>query len=55
MSKTTEFAEACMDMNTAQELRDALADGPDDGDCQEWGLTHEEWRTAVNEALGDSQ
>ena len=47
------FADACIDMNTADELIEALHDGPDEDDCRTWQITADEWRAAVATALRD--
>ena len=45
------FAAACYDTNTAAELEAALRGPANEQDCAEWGITPEEWREAVEEAL----
>lgn len=48
----TGFAEACYDQNSLGELIAALErQNADKGDCETWGLSASEWRTAIGEAL----
>ena len=49
----TGFAEACYDMNSPQELVEALAQPKaDESDCKRWVITPNEWRAALALALG---
>lgn len=45
------FAAACYEQNSIDELEQALRDGPDSSDMQEWSLNAEEWRDQVQMAL----
>ena len=45
------FAAACYDQNSIVDLEMALAIGPDATDMETWGLTEDEWREQVQEAL----
>lgn len=45
------FAAACYDTNTIDELKSALQSPADETDCQQWGLTEDEWKNAVKLAL----
>ena len=45
------FAAACYDMNSINELTEALAGEPDETDMSEWGITAEEWREQIAIAL----
>ena len=45
------FAAACYNDNNLIELYVALAEGPDQTDCIEWGLTDDEWREQIKLAL----
>jgi hypothetical protein len=45
------FADACYFQNSIGELRRALADYPDKGDIETWGLTEDEWREEIELAL----
>lgn len=50
-----DFADACYDTNTVEQLKAALA-APRDSldpviDCREWGLDYLEWREAIQDAL----
>ena len=47
------FAAACYDMNSIVELEQALKDGPDATDMQEWDLTESEWTEQVEAALAE--
>jgi len=47
------FAAACYNMNSVEELEQALRDGPDVTDMKEWGLTESEWREQVTTALNE--
>jgi hypothetical protein len=54
--KTKECAEACYSGNSIGELEEALAwERADRTDCEEWGLTEDEWREAIQAALADLQ
>ena len=44
------FAVACYDQNTKQELMESL-DAPDQGDMDSWDLSEDEWRDAIRAAL----
>jgi hypothetical protein len=45
------FAEACCNENSIDELEQALIDGPDKSDLNNWKLTENEWRENVDLAL----
>lgn len=49
----TGFAAACIDMNTKEELLNALEYGPDPVDMEEWDLTESEWQEAIIEAIDE--
>lgn len=50
--RTRDFAEACYDGNTIEQLEDTTF-SPDEFDMKDWGLTAEQWHEAVNAALAD--
>lgn len=45
------FAEACYDDGNFEELVTALDSDADTTDCQSWGITAEEWRESIKQAL----
>lgn len=45
------FAEACYNMNSIEELENALQNGADEADMNEWGITEESWREQILEAI----
>jgi len=45
------FAVACYEDNSVNELRQALAGDPDEYDCREWSISPEEWRDAIRAAI----
>lgn len=45
------FAEACYEQNSISELRAALYRDADQSDCEQWGLTPEQWREQIALAL----
>lgn len=45
------FAAACYDQNSVAELQKALADGPDQGDMDAWGIDADEWQAQIELAL----
>lgn len=48
------FAVACFDMNSIDELQAPHAPiDADETDCQNWGITPEEWSDAVEAALNE--
>jgi hypothetical protein len=48
----TGFAEACYDQNSIEDLIECLETGTVDKiDCRGWKLSHQEWRTAIADAL----
>lgn len=49
--ETNTFAAACYDQNSIDELEEALAGQADATDCENWGLTPEEWRAEIELAL----
>ena len=55
MDTNIQFAEACYDMNSINELEEALEGGADDTDMKIWGINAVEWRKAVKEALEEKR
>lgn len=54
--KAKEFAMACYDMNSIEELEACHASGDaDDTDCAEWGITADEWSQAIEAALNEKK
>lgn len=51
MAALTGFAEACFNDNSVAELREALAGPADATDCETWGISADEWRAAIEQAL----
>ncbi len=49
--KANTFAEECYNMNTIEELENALAEGPDACDMANWDLTEEEWEQQIKAAI----
>lgn len=47
-----EFASACYE-NSIEELKQALVDGADETDCEQWNITTGEWKKAVETALSE--
>ena len=45
------FAEACYNMNSAEELEQGLRGDADEADMDAWGITAEEWRDQIVVAL----
>ena len=46
------FAGACYDMNTVEDLVEALQQrAADKTDCKNWNITPAQWRRAIKEAL----
>lgn len=45
------FAVACYNDNTINELEEVLSDSVCDTDCRAWGISMDEWRDAINAAL----
>ena len=45
------FAEACYDMNSIEDLEQALTETADTTDCDEWDISPEEWRNQIEMAL----
>ena len=52
--QTREFADACHGQPLA-ELREALAGPADEVDCRTWGISAEEWRTAIETAIEERE
>lgn len=48
--QTREFTDACHGQPVS-ELREALAGPADEVDCRTWGISAEEWRTAIETAI----
>ncbi|MCE2029308.1 hypothetical protein [Sessilibacter corallicola] len=54
--KVKEFATACFDMNSIEELEAPHApENADESDCAEWGITAEEWSQAIEAALNEKK
>ena len=49
------FAEACYNMNSIQELEEALNQGPDQCDMDEWGISADEWKEQISAALAEKR
>lgn len=47
------FAAACYNMSSIADLRDALENGPDLADMQEWNLTKSEWTEQIKLAIAE--
>ena len=45
------FAEACYDDGSFEELATALDNDADTTDCQSWGISGEEWKESIKQAL----
>lgn len=45
------FTDACCDMNSITELREALAGPVDMTDCKAWGITPKQWREDIELAI----
>ncbi len=45
------FAAACYDQNSIEELEDALQHEPDIYDMKEWGLSESEWVAQIKLAI----
>ncbi|WP_073585239.1 hypothetical protein [Vibrio quintilis] len=45
------FAEACYNMNSIEELENALQTGADESDMKVWNLTEDEWREQIETAI----
>lgn len=52
-SRAQQFAIACYDTNDVNQLKNALAAGPDQTDMKTWGISEDEWREAIEAALHD--
>ena len=48
-----DFATACYDGNSINDLRIAVNSDADAIDCRSWGITEIEWKQAINAALND--
>ena len=48
-----QFAIACYDMNSIDELELALTDGANESDMAELEITADEWKMAITAALND--
>ncbi len=46
------FAEACYDMNTIEDLKKPFC-AANEIDCNEWKISAEEWKLAVEAALNE--
>jgi hypothetical protein len=49
------FAQACYDMNSIEELEDALKGDADETDMKTWCICSEEWRDQVELALAEKR
>ncbi len=49
------FAVACYNQNSKQELLAALTEAPDQGDMKTWGISEDEWRDAIGAALREME
>lgn len=49
------FAEAYYDMNSIEELENALKDGADETDMETWNITAKEWREQIELALAEKR
>ncbi len=47
------FADACINMNSEDELEFALTTQPDSTDMAEWGLSEDEWKDAIAAAIAE--
>lgn len=47
------FAAACYNNNSINELEQALIDGPDKADMNEWGLSESDWCQQIILALSE--
>ena len=45
------FAEACYEMNSIEELKEALTRKPDTADMKQWNLTEDEYRENIELAI----
>ncbi|KAF0804944.1 hypothetical protein A6D6_02708 [Alcanivorax xiamenensis] len=53
MIKDNTFAAACYSQNSMQELLDAYTESEaDTTDCEEWGISEQEWMDSIEAALG---
>lgn len=48
-----EFAIACYDGNSVEELKSALSVNADENDCAEWNISAAQWKVAVEAALAE--
>ena len=51
MIRDNTFAAACFEQNSIEELETALRGDADATDCKTWGITPQEWRAQIAEAL----
>lgn len=49
--ETGSFAESCYDMNSIEELQEALQGDADKTDMQTWGIDANEWKSQIEMAL----
>ncbi len=47
------FAQSCYEMNSIEELSAALSEDADETDMAEWGITEQEWKDQIEEALAE--
>lgn len=45
------FSEACFDQNSEEELREALNGNANRSDCDNWGISEQQWRESIEMAL----
>ena len=48
-----EFAIACYNYNSLDELKEAASSDADATDCKTWKINEQQWKEAVNAALSD--
>jgi hypothetical protein len=49
------FAAACYNDNSINELKKALSDGPDETDMNDWGISEDEWTDGIRAALFEKE
>ena len=55
MIKDSTFAAACYDQNSIAELEAALSGPADKTDCENWGISPEQWRAEIAQALDEKR
>ena len=48
-----EFAIACYNYNSLDELKEAASSDAGATDCRVWGINEQQWRSAIEAALSD--